>query len=121
MDGVSIESNHVRQSPCDFFSDKCTYIGTTDSNHNAKSTVYQVIGGSNLSYIGRVPIGADLLQSTDMTQELWRAQDFASDLVVLKLVSSETIDNLLKLPTENYSYTHSDLNVLMLTLYFITL
>ena len=121
VDGVSIESNHVRQSICDFFSDKCSYIGTTDSNHNAKSIVYQIIGGSNLSYIGKIPIDADLLRLADITQEFWRTQDFASDLVVLKLASSETIDSLLKLPTENYSYTYSNLNALMLTLYFIRL
>eukprot|EP00985_Skeletonema_marinoi_P034544 scaffold44209_cov329-Skeletonema_marinoi.AAC.1 len=48
VDGVSCESKHVQFRICCFLSGKCNFTGTTDTNHNAKSCRYQVIGGGDL-------------------------------------------------------------------------
>ena len=121
VDGVSVESNHVRQSIFDFFKNRIEYLGTTDTNHNAKSTAYQVIGGSNICFVGKVPIDADLLRLAKVTQELWRVLDFASDLVVLKLSSYHTTESINKLSINNASYSTLETSLLILTLYFIHL
>ena len=121
VDGVSIESHHVRKSICDFLNMESTYIGTTDPNHNAKSIVYQIIGGSSLPFIGTKYIDASLLHLAEVPEDLWRPSDFSSDLIVLKLCSSITMEKLIQLRRPIYRIKSSDINILILTLYFIRL
>ena len=66
-------------------------------------------------------IDSYLFKLGKVTQELWRTQDFSSDIVVLKLASSQTIESLKELSIDNPSYSTAETILLILTLYFIRL
>jgi hypothetical protein len=94
VDGVSVESEDVRRSICDFLSCKIDHVGSTDTNHNMKSWRYQIVGGSCAVTIGTCVLDADLLRLSGISADLWRPVDFASDLLVLKLASHATVQSL---------------------------
>ena len=55
--------------------------------HNIKNDRYQFIGGSCLPTIGNLVVDADLLRQAEVSAELIRVKDFASDKKVETLVS----------------------------------
>jgi len=117
VDGVSVEGEDVRRSICDFLSSKCNHVGYTDTNHNMKSWRYQIVGGSCVVTIGKYVVDADLLRIAEVPRELWRPTDFASDLLVLKLVSYQTVKKLHDFHTkEKDNLSPGDIGVLMVTL-----
>ena len=123
VDGVSCESRHVMRTICEFLSGEINHLGATDPNHNMKSWRYQIVaGGGTLGCtIGRYMVDADLLRLAGVSMDLWRPNDFASDLLVLKLVSLKTIEKL-DLAEEPFGSTsRGDKGVLSLTLFFIRL
>ena len=62
-----------------------------DTNHNAKYSWYQMIGGYWETVMGKYFLDPWILKLAGVSQELWRIQDYASDLLVLRLASAETI------------------------------
>lgn len=94
VDGVAVESDDVRRGFCDFLSGKENHTGSTDTNHNIKNWRYQIIGGSGVPSIGKLAVDSDLLRLASVSEDLIRPKDFASDLLVLKLVSYETLHKL---------------------------
>ena len=59
-----------------------------------KSWRYQIVGGSCAVTIGTCVLDANILQLSGISADLWRPIDFASDLLVLKLASYETVQSL---------------------------
>ena len=94
VDGVSVESEDVRQSICDFLSFNIDHVGSTDTNHNMKSGRYQIVGVSCAVTIGTCVLDANILQLSGISSDLWRPIEFASDFLVLKLASYETVQSL---------------------------
>ena len=96
-DGVSCDASFVVNVLVDFLNGKRSYSAHTDTNHNVKSSRYQLaIGGNNVKTIGKYMIDAGLLPKAGIPSNLTRPKDFASDLLVLKLASSVTVDNILR-------------------------
>ena len=123
VDGVSCESRHVMRTICEFLSCQINHLGSTDPNHNMKSWRYQIVagGGTVGRSIGRYVLDADLLRLAGVSMDLWRPNDFASDLLVLKLVSVKTIEKLEEIDDPFGSTSCGDKGVLSLTLFFIRL
>ena len=61
VDGVSVESEDVRQIICDFLYCKIDHVGSTDTNHNMKSWRYQIVSGSCAVTIRTCVLDANLL------------------------------------------------------------
>jgi hypothetical protein len=59
-----------------------------------KNSRYQLIGGSSLASIGAYVFDPALIHLAKVNQKLWRVEDFASDAVLLKLASIDTIQKL---------------------------
>ena len=90
-------------------------MGLIDTNHNVKNTRYQVIGGSSVVWMGGYILDPELLRIAGVENLLWRVKDFASDLLVLKLCSVETLNSLSALHSED----SGAVAILSLTLYFM--
>ena len=122
VDGVSVESVDVRRSICDFLSCSTNYTGTTNPNHNIKSYRYQIIGGSCAPTIGACTVDIDLIRVSSISMDLYRPTDFASDLLVLKLISLDGISKLLilsELPDTDFGAR--DIGLVSLTILFMRL
>ena len=66
----------------------------TDPNQNAKSLRYQLIEGSCLPVVGIRVIDSQMLQVAGISKDLWRPKDFAFDILVLRLDSSDNVEIL---------------------------
>ena len=82
-----------------------------------KNARYQVVGGSSPLVMGIYVIDPFLLKASGITQEHWRIEDYASDLMVLRLASTVSVQKLVQLETSD----KGNVVVLVLTLYFIRL
>ena len=79
---------------CKSLEGKSDHFSTTDPDHNDKLLFYHIIVGSCLPVAGIHVIDAQMLQVSGISKNLWRPKDFASDILVLKLASSETVKKL---------------------------
>lgn len=122
VDGVSCESVHLWFTSCEFMSCKSNHLGSTDNNHNIKSWRLQIIGGSGMQgcVIGRFMIDSFVLRS-NVSFDIWRPNDFASDQLVLQLVSYKSIKSLSEVEPSFGSTSKGDKGVLGLTLFFMRL
>ena len=91
VDGVSVETVDVMNSICMFLCGSCDCTGAVDNKHNIKNDRYQFIGGSCLPTIGNLVVDADLLRQAEVSADLLRVKDFASDKKVETLVSYKTL------------------------------
>jgi hypothetical protein len=124
VDGVSCESKHVWRMICTFLSCLANHTGATDTNHNQKSWRYQIIagGGTVGATVGKYMVDAFLLRIAGVAMDLWRPNDFAADLPVLKLASFATIQKLSQSNSPDFGSTsEGDKGVLALTLFFVRL
>ena len=92
-DGVSCDSVFVITILKKFLKGLTSLSAHTDTNHNEKNNRYQmIIGGNSVKTIGNVVIDSPKAGVPSM---LWRVKDFSSDLLVLQLLSSETVASIL--------------------------
>jgi len=56
-----------------------------------KNSRYHVLGGSSPASIGAYVFDPALIRLAKVNQKLWRLEDFASDALLLKLASADTI------------------------------
>ena len=91
---MSVDAHFFRRELCKFLEVKANHFSITYPNHNAKILRYHIIEGSCLPVTGIDVIGAQMLQVAGIYRDLWRPKDFAFDLLILKLASSETVKNL---------------------------
>ena len=122
VDGVSCESRHVWTAECNFLSGKTNHVGTTDTNHNIKSWRYQIIAGADKQgcTIGGLMIDSYPLRLS-VSMDVWCPSDFASDLLVLRLCSHDTILKMSQAETNFGSTLAGDKGALGLTLFFMRL
>ena len=93
------------------------HVGLIDSNHNQKNFWYQFLGGSCVVWLGWYPIDADLFRIAGVSMLYWRIKDFASDLLVLRLASYETVCKIHSLKGQDVG----TVAVVCATLYFMRL
>jgi hypothetical protein len=124
VDGLGTESVFVRKTITNFLDGDCDSSALVDSNHNMKSFRYQFIGGpaKHAVCLGCCVMDAGLLLDAGIPEQLWRITDWASDLLVLRLASGETIGALDALKKGNPSSVDSrSVALLSLTLFFVRL
>ena len=63
-------------------------------NHNANNLSYQTIGGSWSTVMGYYVINTWVLKLTRVFQELLIIQEYASDILILRLESVKTIGKI---------------------------
>ena len=101
MDGVSTEVQWNLKTMLDYLDGKINYVSLPDTNHNVKNCRYQLVGGSSPASIGSYVFDPALLRIAEVSRKLWRVEDFASDAVLLKLASVETIKKLVDLASRD--------------------
>ena len=101
VDGVTFESVMIQEVLLNYMSGDACYVGLIDTNHNVKNNCYQMICGSCTAILGGYVYGIGLLQASGVTRELWQPEDFASDLLVLKLNSHTTIKKIISVKTNS--------------------
>eukprot|EP00918_Siedleckia_nematoides_P028014 GHVU01060261.1.p1 GENE.GHVU01060261.1~~GHVU01060261.1.p1 ORF type:complete len:584 (+),score=69.11 GHVU01060261.1:139-1890(+) len=91
VDGLGTESKFVFDGLLDFMRglDDCVYF--IDPNHVAKAIRSQLVLGSSIVTLGRTVVDPGLLMVAGVSQEIYTVKDFASDGLVLKLCSVETL------------------------------
>ena len=97
FDGLSTETHFTRKNLIVFMKGTNNTVSMTDCNHVAKNLRSQLVLGSNIVTGGDAAFDVSILQLAGVSSELYRVDDYASDVVVLKLCSSDTIFKLLKL------------------------
>jgi len=127
LDGLATEAKFVAQRLSDFLLGKNNAPVITDINHNMKNLRYQIVGGSNVVTCGTRLVNLVYLQMSNILEALYRVTDWASDKVVLELVSDGTFTSLKEYLNEvaALSFKREDeyksFLALSLTLYFIHL
>ena len=97
-DGVSSDEKFVRQTLLEFLKGHSSFTAMTDLNHNVKNFRYQeIISGNKMKTIGNTFVDTELLNLANIAKELVYIKDFASDLLVLRLASSETVQEIMEL------------------------
>jgi hypothetical protein len=101
-DGVSCDGEFVQKGLLEFLAGDTNYSTHTDTNHNVKNYRYQgIIGGNSVKTIGNHVIDTGLLKKIAIPNELYRIKDFASDSLVLRLNSADTVSKILMLENQD--------------------
>jgi len=100
-DGVSCEVHSNFSQVCRYIMGDSNQLSIPDPNHNVKNLRYQEIGGSGEvpAVIGNYVFDSMMLKMARVARELLRIDDFASDALVLRLASHQTVSKLLCLET----------------------
>ena len=108
---------------CNFLSGSINHSGATDPNHNTKSWRYQIIadGGTVGCTLDQYMVDAYLLRLVGISMELIRSNDFASDLLPLKIFSTDTIQKLMEVEDDLGSTSSGDKGVVAGKMFIICL
>ena len=117
MDGL--DASEVRDVLIKFLHGESNVCAATDINHNAKNIRGQMFGGALSTYIGDYFIDTGLLSLAGCHHELYRIKDFASDLLVLRLASADTVKKLQIHAKEGGNVSMQHVSVVGLCLYFL--
>ena len=90
----------------------------TDCNHATKNLRSQLVLGTTIVSGGNAIFDVGILSLAGVPQELYRVNDYASDVLVLKLCSSATINKLLNLLL-NSNEDPMNIGFMAITLYFL--
>eukprot|EP00899_Mesostigma_viride_P000813 jgi/Mesvir1/10732/Mv13805-RA.1 len=116
-DGVAYESEFIVPGLIKFLQGESPTLYFLDCNHTVKALRGQICYGSGLGMVGTVPIVPALLAAANIKPELFRVSDYASDLVVQKLCSLDTISSLMALNAEPLEPRRA----LAITLFFLAI
>ena len=118
FDGVSTETNFIQTNLIAFMKVNNSTVAMTDCNHAAKNLISQLVLGSSVVTGGDAAFDVSVLQLAGISSELYRVDDYASDVIVLKLCSCDTIFKLLKLIEMNIE-APMNIAFMALCLYFL--
>ena len=97
FDGPAAETYFIRSNLISFMNGNSNTVVMTDCNHAAKNIRSQLVLGSDIVTGGNALFDVGILHLAGVSVDLYRVSDYASDVLVLKLCSSDTIDKLLNL------------------------
>lgn len=103
-DGVSCEVQNNLQLTLKYLHGKADQVSLPDPNHNNKNQCYQYIGGSGAAgaSIGYYVVDPYFVaRAGGVSPELVRVNDYASDMVVLRLFSAAVVKGVLELKTND--------------------
>ena len=117
FDGLAAEIYFIRRNLISFMKGNSNIVVMTDHNHAAKNIRSQLVLGSDIVTGGKAIFDVGILRLAGISVDLYRVSDYASDILVLKLCSSDTINKLMDLVVTSKK---DPLNVafLAITLYF---
>lgn len=118
FDGLASEGKFIHKHLISFMNGTSQTLAMTNCNHVAKNMHLQLVLGSTMIIGGKGFFNVGILMLTGVTQELYCVNDYASDVAVLKLCSSETISKLLTL-IEQGSEDSMNITFMALSLYFL--
>ena len=118
FDGLSTETNFIRTNLISFMKGNSNTVSMTDCNHAAKNIRSQLVLGTTIVTGGDAVFDVGILRLAGVSSELYRVEDYASDVVVLKLCSSDTIFKLLNL-IETGAEDPMNISFMAMTLYFL--
>ena len=100
-DGVSCKKQDNYNQVCKYIIGDSNQLSVPDPNHDVKNLRYQEIGGSGdvPAVIGNYVFDTMLLKMAKVPRELLCIEDYASDALVLRLASHQTVHRLLGLNT----------------------
>ena len=97
FDGLAAETQFIRKNLISFMNGTSGTVAMTDCNHAAKNIRSQLVLGSEVITGGNAIFDVGLLRLAGIAEDLYRVSDYASDVLVLKLCSSDTINKLMSL------------------------
>ena len=97
FDGLATESEFVRKHMIAFMTGTINSVVMNDCNHAAKNLRSQLVLGTSTVSGGDEIFDVGILHLAGVSQDLYRVSDYASDVLVLQLCSSDTINKLLNL------------------------
>ena len=81
-----------------------SYLALTDNKHNGKSSQGKaLLLGNKVTTIGLYHIDVGLLPLANIASELYVIKDFANDMLVLQLLSADTISKVLNIHGQDLS------------------
>ena len=118
FDGLAAETHFIRKNLISFMNGNSNTVVMTDCNHAAKNIRSQLVLGSDIVTGGLAVFDVGILRLAGVSVDLYRVSDYASDILVLKLCSSDTINKLMDLVVTS---KEDPLNVafVAITLYFL--
>jgi len=93
-------------------------VAMTDCNHAAKNMRSQLVLGSTIVMAGEALFDVSILRIAGVSPELYKVNDYTSDIVVLKLCESDTIHKLIQL-MENGGEDPLNVAFMAMSLYFL--
>ena len=118
FDGLATESDFVRKNLIAFMNGSINTIVMTDCNHAAKNLRSQLVLGTTIVKGGNAIFDVGILRLAGVPPDLYRVSDYASDVLVLQLCSSSTINKLLDLLLKSHE-DPLNLSFMAITLYFL--
>ena len=118
FDGLVAETHFIRTNLISFMSGNSNTVVMTDCNHAAKNIRSQLVLGSDIVTGSLAIFDVGILRLAGVSVDLYRVSDYASDVLVLKPCSSDTINKLMDLVLTT---KEDPLNVafVAITLYFL--
>ena len=118
FDGLATETNFIRTNLIAFMNGTTNSVVMTDCNHAAKNLRSQLVLGTTIVTGGNALFDVGLLSLAGVPSDLYCVSDYASDVLVLKLCSSNTINKLLNLLI-NTNEDPLNISFMAMTLYFL--
>jgi len=95
FDGLAEETYFIRSYLISFMNGTSNTVVMTDCNHAANNIRSQLVLGSDIVTGGNALFDVGILRLAGVPIDLYRVSDYASDVLILKLCRSNTIDKLL--------------------------
>ena len=118
FDGLSTETEFIRTNLIAFMKGTSNVVAMTDCNHAAKNMRSQLVLGSTIVTAGEALFDVSILRIAGVSPELYKVNDYTSDVVVLKLCGSHTIQKLIQL-MENGGEDPLNVAFIAMSLYFL--
>ena len=118
FDGLSTETEFIRTNLIAFMKGSSNIVAMTDCNHAAKNMRSQLVLGSTIVMAGEALFDVSILRIAGVSPELYKVNDYTSDIVVLKLCESDTIHKLIQL-MENGGEDPLNVAFMAMSLYFL--
>lgn len=120
-DGVSCDVENNKCLNINYLEGKSNTLALPDNKHNNKNARGQVVTGTSPCSLGSYVLDPWMLKLAEVVREHYRIEDWASDTVVERLCSSDTIVKLLNALQEKKFDDVGNCGVLVVTLLFIRL
>ena len=123
VDGVSCKSQHIMRMICEFLSCNQNHVGAMGPNHNDKFLHCVAIagGGKEGQTMGHFVLNQYHLRIAAASMDLLQPGNFAADLLVTRLLSSQTIELLARVDNLSRTLSLGDRGILGLNLFFINI